>query len=399
MTISADALKKRILSDKYNAIVFGTGANSDIYLVGGYLRDVLLGRESLDRDYVASERFDAILASVTSKVRVRAVQIGRKGLYRFVIGDGISLDFSRLTGDIEGDVSARDFTINSMAWSPKRGIIDIFGGMKDLSNETIRMISAKNIIKDPVRIIRAYRLAAVLSFTIDRKTKNTLKVLNGLLKEAKTERITLEFFKMLNSENPSKTLRMLWRDGILECIIDCPHDELGHKVKVFSRINRMFKRLPLKYQLHMHDVFCQNLSYKGMLRLEILLRELPISMLALGCKVVKRLRDLHTADELLGTRQIASKDILFDIFSRTEEGAPDFLITRGFPKFLAEYDRYRDLKRRRFLSAEEIKTILKITDGAILGKLIRSLRKAEFSGAIKDKKGAAAFVKRELLLT
>jgi tRNA nucleotidyltransferase (CCA-adding enzyme) len=397
MKISEGDLKKKILSDKYNTIVFEAGEGDDIYLVGGYLRDVLIGRKSLDRDYVVTENFEDILTKVASKTGGRPVRIGEKGLFRFVLGEGDTLDFSRLNANIEADLSQRDFTINSLAWSPERGIIDLCDGAGDISRETVRMIRAENITRDPVRIIRAYRLAGELSFKIDRETKKALIMRRSLMKEAKTERITLEFFKMLNPENPSRILRMFWKDGMLGLIIGSSHDALSQKVKVLSRISEMFKRLPLRYRLRLDEVVSQNLSYRGLLRLEILLKELPDNRLSLSSKMMKYLANLRSADELIGPRKIISNDLLFDIFERAGDTAPDFLITRAFPNFLLEIERYIALKKRRLLTAEEIKGILGIPDGVILGRIMRNLRKAEFLGAIKDKTDAVAFVQREFL--
>jgi tRNA nucleotidyltransferase/poly(A) polymerase len=259
------------------------------------------------------------------------------------------------------------------------------------------MIRAENITRDPVRIIRAYRLAGELSFVIDRETRKALKICRDLIKEAKTERITLEFFKMLNPENPSRILRMFWKDGILGLIICSPHDGLSNKLKVLSSIREMFKRLPLRYRLQLNEVFSQNLSYRGLLRLEILLRELPGNSLSLSAKMLKYLANLRSADELIGPRKIISDDLLFDIFERAGDAAPDFLITRAFPNYLLDLERYGSLKRRRLLTAEEIKGILAITDGVILGRMIRNLRKAEFRGAIRNKTDAVGFLQREFL--
>jgi hypothetical protein len=397
MKISEGDLKKRILLDKYNTIVFEAGEGGNIYLVGGYLRDVLIGRKSLDRDYVVKENFEDILTKVASKTGVRPVRIGKEGLFRFVLGEGDTLDFSRLKADIETDLSQRDFTINSLAWSPETGIIDLCGGVGDISKQTVRMIRAENITRDPVRIIRAYRLAGELSFVIDRETRKALKIRRDLIKGAKTERITLEFFKMLNPKNPSRILRMFWKDGILGLIICRPHDELSNKLKVLSSISEMFKRLPLRYRLQLNEVFSQNLSYRGLLRLEILLRELPGNSLSLSAKMLKCLANLRSADELIGPRKIISDDLLFDIFERAGDAAPDFLITRAFPNYLLDLERYGSLKRRRLLTAEEIKGILAITDGVILGRMIRNLRKAEFRGAIRNKTDAVGFLQREFL--
>ena len=393
MRISEKALRKHILSDKCNAIAFGAATGSDIYLVGGYLRDTLIGKKSRDRDYVVTGRFEDMLDVVASRTGARAVKIGKRGLYRFFLKDGVSMDFSPLTGDISADVLERDFTVNSMAWSPTGGLIDICGGEDDLSKGTVRMISADNITKDPVRILRAYRLAQELSFTIERKTRVVFRSIRGLLKEVKTERITLEFFKVLSAASSSRILRMLWKDGILGCLIDCSDAELDHRLKVLSRINRMFKELPLKYRRRLSDPSSENLSFAALLKLELLLKGNPANMFCLSANILKRLRNLNDADRIL-TEDNTSQGNLFELFERAGECAIDFLLTRRLPALLPEYERYRALKGRRLLSAEEIKRVLRLHDGVVLGRILRDLEKARFSGFVRNRADAIAMVRR-----
>ena len=393
MRMSGPALSKRILSDKYNAVAFEAASGRDVYLVGGYLRDVLIGRKSRDRDYVARGRFEDILEEVATRTGARAVKIGKRGPYRFFLKDGSSMDFSLLTHDISTDVRERDFTVNSMAWSPTRGLIDLCGGEDDLSKGTVRMISADNITKDPVRILRAYRLAQELSFTIERKTRVVFRSIRGLLKEVKTERITLEFFKVLSAASSSRILRMLWKDGILGCLIDCSDAELDHRLKVLSRINRMFKELPLKYRRRLSDPSSENLSFAALLKLELLLKGNPANMFCLSANILKRLRNLNDADRIL-TEDNTSQGNLFELFERAGECAIDFLLTRRLPALLPEYERYRALKGRRLLSAEEIKRVLRLHDGVVLGRILRDLEKARFSGFVRNRADAIAMVRR-----
>jgi tRNA nucleotidyltransferase/poly(A) polymerase len=394
MKMSEADLREEILSDKYNAIAFDAASGSVIYLVGGYLRDVLIGRKCRDRDYVASGRFENILERVASQTGARAFQIGGKGLYRFVLKNGVSMDFSRLGDDISADVLQRDFTVNAMAWSPTSGLTDICAGRDDLARGTIRMISAENIMNDPVRMVRAYRLAQELSFTIERKTRTAFRLLAGLIKGVKTERITLEFFKVLNAPNPLGTLRMLRQDGILGCIIDCSHDDLGDKLKVISGINRIFKELPLKYRSSLHHIYSENLSFGGLLRLEVLLKGRPENMLCLSSRVLKRLRNLEASDALLTRQKSISKKTLFEVFERAKESAMDFLVTRNHLAFLPDYERYQAIKARKILSAQEINQILCLREGIILGRILRELERARFAGLINDRADALGMLRR-----
>jgi tRNA nucleotidyltransferase/poly(A) polymerase len=134
--------------------------NQEIYIVGGYLRDLLIGRKVVDRDYAVKGNIKSFVKGIASDLGGKVISPGKWNLYRIVLPAGIFLDFTVVNKSIEHDLSQRDFTINALAWSPERGIIDLVRGTDDLKRKTIKMIKEENIIEDPVRIIRAYRLAA-----------------------------------------------------------------------------------------------------------------------------------------------------------------------------------------------------------------------------------------------
>ncbi len=397
MQLDGTALKRKILSDKYNRIIFTSGKGRDIYVVGGYIRDVLLNRRSLDRDYVVKGELDRLLKGVAFETGGKVVHIGKKGLHRIVSRNGVTLDFSSLKKDIESDVSERDFTVNSLAWSPERGIIDIYKGREDLLKKLIRMTDPKNLREDPVRILRAFRLGEELSFRIDPLTRSALRMTRGMIKQAKSERITLEFFKILSTPDPSRTLKMLLEDRVLGCLIFCNYNELKKRLEVVSKINRIYDELPLRHGILLGKRFSQNISYRGLFRLEALLKGIPQNILNLSSEIIKRLMLLHKADNFLHKRKI-KKEMLFDIFVLTEHAAIDFLITRNVIRFLGEYERYRKVMKRGLLSSGEIITTTDISHGPDLGHLIKMIKRAEFNHEVKTKKEAIRLIKRRLLV-
>ncbi len=158
------AINRKIKSDKYNSIILKSKKNLDIYIVGGYVRDILLGREGPDRDYAIRGDYSNFLKNIASRVNGKIFTIGKKNFHRIALKNGLMLDFMPVDNNIEHDLSVRDFTINSLAWSPERGIIDLHNGIDDLVKKTIRMVKIENLQNDPVRIVRAYRFADELSF-------------------------------------------------------------------------------------------------------------------------------------------------------------------------------------------------------------------------------------------
>jgi tRNA nucleotidyltransferase/poly(A) polymerase len=386
---------KKIIADKYNSIIFKSKKDLDIYLVGGYVRDFLLGRKSLDRDYAICGEFRNFIKKIASKTDGKIVRIGKMDLHRIVFKNGLTFDFMPVDKNIEHDVFTRDFSINSLAWSPERGFIDLHDGIKDLSKKIIRSLRIANLKSDPVRIIRAYRLADELSFRIETKTRNALKVLCRLIKEAKSERITLEFFRILNSKNPQRILKMMLEDGILRQILLFLYNEIDSKFKVINSINKKLNKLPLRYKVKLNDVFSQNLTYRGLIRLEILIMNSPRNhRLNLSSRILKKVSALEKAERLIHSRKPLKKEDLYDIFSIAGSASLDCLIIHNLTKYINEMERFFKIMKKGFLSAGEIEKISGLEEGKELGNTIKILKKAQFTNKIKTKKEAVKFLKR-----
>jgi tRNA nucleotidyltransferase/poly(A) polymerase len=116
-----------------------------------------------------------------------------------VVSEKLIIDVSRIKeASIEKDLQTRDFTINAMAYDlSSNRLIDPVGAQRDLKNKTVRMVSKDIFKRDPVRLLRAYRIAAEFQFEIERQTKAVIQKHAALIKQAAGERIRAEFFKML----------------------------------------------------------------------------------------------------------------------------------------------------------------------------------------------------------
>ena len=140
------------------------------YLVGGAVRDTLLGRSPHDWDLIVARNFQRTARDLAHRLRAHLVPLGKPGqpLIR-LITPGAALDLTPQTGStLEADLKRRDFTINAMAWNLSRGtLVDPLKGRDDLGAGIIRRVSPSAVIKDPVRLLRAYRLAAQLHFRIE----------------------------------------------------------------------------------------------------------------------------------------------------------------------------------------------------------------------------------------
>jgi len=383
-------LRERILNDRHNGLVFRAGRRLPLYLVGGYLRDLLIGRDSLDRDYVTGGDIDPLLEQIVAETGGKLVRLGNY-LNRIVLKDNSTLDFSPLTNDIDNDLSQRDFTMNSLAWSPDTGLIDPHGGVQHIRQQKISIMRRDSILHDPVRMIRAHRFAGELSFRIDRPTRRIIRELSERIIEAKSERITLEFFKILNLKAPSKILSMMANDGIIKYLFLCDNKALLYKLRVLSRVNRILNELPLKYKDLLCSIYSQNLSREGLIRLEVLMSGLPANALSLSSKIIRRLEDMDRGHRLLKGRSL-SRAKLFEAFCLMGDASIDYLIVKGRTTLLQDYESFRAIMKKSFLTTEEIVSISGIAEGVNLGEAILRLKKAQFTRKIKTYGEAGDFL-------
>jgi tRNA nucleotidyltransferase (CCA-adding enzyme) len=386
-------LEKNIRSDPYNSVVFQAGSSLDIYLVGGYTRDLISGRGSSDRDYVVAGPMEGLLKEVTLATDGRLIELGGGALHRIVVRNGGTLDFTPLRGEIEKDLACRDFTINSIAWSPGKGWIDPTGGIDDLQRGLLRMVDGRNLVRDPLRILRAYRFAGEFSLEIDSATRTALRRFAVLISKTCSERITSEFFKILNLTEAPLTLEMMLGGGLLTSLISGPYRDLERQVKVLDKLYRKSYVSPLKYKFS--EMFSQGLMYRGLLGLEMLLEGLPSHLFALSSKILKRIICIKRASEVVGLSGLRSlsREALFDLFEIAREAAPDFLLIRDLTAHLDALDEYRRIQREGLLTAEEVKSAIGIGQGAALGKAIRAVKEAEFAGHISTREAAFDFLR------
>ena len=216
------------------------------YVVGGSLRDTLLGRTPADWDLATDARPDRLLAIFPGSVyenRFGTVAVREADdvheITTFRI-DHEYADFRRPHhvefGDrIEDDLARRDFTVNAMAWGavppapvdggsllprPSPGLIDPFGGAADVAAKTLRAVGdpATRFEEDALRMVRAVRLAATLEFGIEPGTLGALRDRAELARHLSGERLAMELEKLLAAPRPSDGLRLLAETGLLAVV-------------------------------------------------------------------------------------------------------------------------------------------------------------------------------------
>jgi tRNA nucleotidyltransferase/poly(A) polymerase len=161
------------------------------------------------------------------------------------------IDISKVKGtSIEDDLQARDFSINAMAYDLfSHQLIDPCGGQPDLAGKTIRMVSKRIFNQDPVRLLRAFRMAAILQFDIESHTMAAVEKHAGLIQQSAGERVREELFKMLQSAKSHAYLDQLADTGLLFAILpelsalkQCRQNRF-HQFDVFEHTLRAYDHL------------------------------------------------------------------------------------------------------------------------------------------------------------
>ena len=188
------------------------------YIIGGSVRDLLLGRTPTDYDIAVTGNPEQFAKKIIAKSDAHLVRLGKPGrMIIRVISDDFIFDISSLNDtSIEENLKQRDFTINAIAYDLySESVIDCLGGLQDLSDKKVRMVSKDIFKKDPLRLIRAYRIGACLNFEIEAKTASAIKSNTKLLKSIAGERIRVELFTMFGTSTSYLYLSQMATSGLL----------------------------------------------------------------------------------------------------------------------------------------------------------------------------------------
>jgi poly(A) polymerase len=200
------------------------------YIVGGFVRDTLLGRDTADIDIAVDTDALAIAAEIAGALNGKFVPLNEVNpTGRVILPDSEwHIDFTTLKGDIEDDLVYRDFTINAMAWKldenigaglDETKIIDPSGGREDLENRLLKALNENVFSADPARLLRAMRLTAELDLLID-DTTETLIFLNSLLiTRVAGERVREELMRLLALPGAGQQLFQMDRLGLLTALL------------------------------------------------------------------------------------------------------------------------------------------------------------------------------------
>jgi len=207
-------ITKRLNDSGYEALV-----------VGGCIRNLIMGEEAHDWDITTNASPDEIFRAFKE---FKVIPVGKKFGTVTVVINHINYEVSTFkknksapTPNLFEDLKHRDFTINAFAWREGEGVIDYFNGLEDIKQKIIRGVEdpVERIKEDPLRMLRAVRLACELDFKIDKATLQAIEENILLIKKDSMERIRDEFTKILLSNDPRRGFKLLYRLGLLRFIM------------------------------------------------------------------------------------------------------------------------------------------------------------------------------------
>jgi len=198
-------------------------AGYQAYVAGGCVRDTLLGKMPKDWD-VCTNALPCEMQRIFADCHVIETGLQHGTLTVMYHHEPFEVTTFRVDGeytdhrhpdevvfvtDVREDLSRRDFTVNAMAWSPKTGVVDAFGGQEDLEKRLIRCVGEpeKRFGEDALRIMRALRFASVYGFAIDPATDAAIHALKDTLTDVAAERIRVELQKLLCGDGAGDILR------------------------------------------------------------------------------------------------------------------------------------------------------------------------------------------------
>ena len=264
--------------------------NQTVYIVGGYVRDLLMQRKApTDIDFVTEQSGIELAKAVGKELGDLKVSVFKTYGTAMIKYKDLDLEFvgarkesysedSRKpaveTGTLEDDQKRRDFTVNALAISLNAEnfgeLIDPFNGRKDMQNKILRtpLEPAQTYSDDPLRMMRAIRFASVLHFEIEKNSLEAIKQEAERIKIVSMERIMVEFNKIMLSEKPSVGLKLMEETTLLEKIIpeltalrgieevegQTHKDNFWHTLEVVDNISKNTDNLWLRWAALLHDI-------------------------------------------------------------------------------------------------------------------------------------------------
>lgn len=424
---------EKIMEHEELRIIAGMAAELgvDAYLVGGALRDSLLGRETKDLDFAFSGAWEVLPRSFATRISGRFFWLDEERLQGRVVkktyGEVSFFDFAPLRGGtVTDDLRLRDFTINALAL-PLTGerweLIDPLAGRDDLQLGIIRSCGLAAFDDDPLRLLRAIRFAAELGFAIEENTWKALCAKTALLKGVAGERVRDELFRTLAAPGCGVSLQRLLDSALWGEIF--PAQEWGALAEGIPRAEaaerlcmeagRLLPDSGERLTAYLDREVEAGISLRSLIGLAAFLGSgergwaAPLAkQLRLGREAGRVLDFFYREEmEVYGLLERSSTERVIYRFFRDREpaGLGKLIIARAagalsaasFSRMVGYWlGRYEAGEADLFLSGGEIMEILGVPPGQVVGEAMAHLREAEGSGIVNSREEAREFIKNLL---
>ena len=350
-------------------------------LVGGALRDGLLSNDhsTSDLDFVVPKNAIAICNNLEKKYGGTAVVLDlQRDIARFVF-DHWTIDIASQVGkDLNEDLLRRDFTINAIAlkFIPSPILIDPSGGLNDLKSRKLVAISEQNLIDDPLRMIRAFRLMSELNLELEGRTESFIRDNAALLKRVASERIKVEIGRLIKGHWADEVIPLLRKINLLvpweRNFNKDKYDSLSLKNVSSFNLNELKIALPL-------------------VRLTSVLSEEGLVQLGFGRKIIRNcnsLRNWQKRNDGCGYKTLDEVD-RFSLHLELETHLPALIVMLSDEDQKIWLERWRDPLDPLFhpsspLNGQTLKTILEAPEGPWIGELLYFLSKEKAFGRLQN---------------
>lgn len=389
----------------------------ECHLVGGALRDCLLGREPRDLDYVVAGNGQEVAQRLSEKLSARLVPLGGSAFstYRLVADSGVIDLLDRGTKPLIEELRRRDFTINALALDLREcEIVDPLGGREDIARRCLRQAGPRSLRSDPVRVLRLARLLAQLpDFKVDMRTAQSARAAAVGLAKIPSERIRQELSLLFESPGGTRGIALLieldifpslWlpQPGVaatrsrqvlsdLKSLHEVKHhlETRGEHVDLeTAQIALLFMNLPLDGSGSTEDLlrfdFQRGLISRTQRRaLEPILawQAMPEEVGELRWFLAQQGENWPSASAALGARSVAG-------------GAPTATVEQKIDRLIAivRKDGPAIFHPTPLIDGTDIQELWKIAPGPLLGKAIDQVRRAQVTGRISNRDEAIALL-------
>ena len=400
--------------------------NTPLYLVGGAVRDLLAGRPAFDYDFAVAHGGEDLPWSAVHEMGGSCFWLDRqRGQCRIVLKKlpgMLTLDFAPLQGEgIETDLAARDFTVNACAIELTAGkpmLIDPLSGVTDLRDGVLRSCSTTTFPDDPLRLLRAFRLAAAFGLRIEPGTCNAIAAHARLISQVAPERIRDELFKILTGPKAAAAFRDMHSFGLLTYLF--PHCVNSEKALIAMDRMEQACSVPKRWLpengVHLAEYLGQEIE--GCVTIASLLKLASFvdstgeavdqigDRLRLGRKAVRCLRRLLVGldEQVRSLGDTPSFRAMYRLF-RDQDAGPEIvvfsLVCHGLSANLASlllsfyFTQYSELEE--LVTGRDIQEQFGVGEGEKVGALLRAVKAAERTGTVVKRAEALDFLRRKLL--